>query len=175
LSAASGKLGATVVQVIALPLITKNVVPGCKGSACSPWLAHLMQIFAAIMLCGALVSCMIPETKQQTLEVLAGETPLAGTQGSNSSRMSKESLLARFTSSLHWQGKKGSRNRQNAGDNVRGNGARMPSASNGSYASVSSMSRIVHGLRGNESGIGGHRDETDISLQDMGRLNSVLK
>jgi PHS family inorganic phosphate transporter-like MFS transporter len=175
LSAASGKLGATVVQVVTLPLITKNVVAGCKDSACSPWLAHLMQIFAAIMLCGALVSCMIPETKQQTLEVLAGETPLAGTQGSNLSRMSKESLFARFTSSLHWQGKKRSGNRQNAGDNVHRNRARMPSASNGSYASVSSTSRIVHGSRGNESGIGGHKDEADISLQDMGRLNSVLK
>jgi PHS family inorganic phosphate transporter-like MFS transporter len=175
LSAACGKLGATVVQVIALPLITQNFVPGCRGSACSPWLAHLMQIFAATMLCGALVSCMIPETKQQTLEVLAGETPLAGTQGSNSSGMSKESLFARFTSSLRWHSKKGSGNQRNGGDSVHGNGTRMPSASNGSYASVSSISRIVHGSRGNESGIGGHKDETDISLQDMGRLHTVLK
>jgi hypothetical protein len=92
--------------------------------------------------------------------------------------MSKESLFARLTSSLHWQGRKSTGNRQNGVDSVHelhGNGARMPSASNGSYASVSSISRIVHGSRGNESDIGSHKDETDIALQDMGRLNSVLK
>ena len=75
LSAASGKVGAIIAQVIAQPLLTKDAPPGCTGSGCSPWLPHLMEIFACFMLCGTLVSLLIPETKRRTLEELAGEKP----------------------------------------------------------------------------------------------------
>ncbi|TAQ86363.1 hypothetical protein B7494_g5313 [Chlorociboria aeruginascens] len=74
LSAACGKIGAIISQVIAQPLLSKGAAPGCTGNACSPWLDHLMQIFALFMLCGTLVSFLIPETRGQTLEELAGET-----------------------------------------------------------------------------------------------------
>ncbi|RDW64028.1 hypothetical protein BP5796_10530 [Coleophoma crateriformis] len=73
LSAASGKIGAIIAQVIASPLLSKGAKPGCQGNACSPWLPHLMQIFALFMLCGTLVSFLIPETKGRTLEEISGE------------------------------------------------------------------------------------------------------
>lgn len=73
LSAAAGKMGAIIAQVIAQPLLAKGRPPHCTGSGCSPWLPHLMQLFALFMLCGTLVSFLIPETKGRTLEELAGE------------------------------------------------------------------------------------------------------
>jgi PHS family inorganic phosphate transporter-like MFS transporter len=75
LSAAWGKIGSIVTQVIAQPLFTKGAPPHCSGAGCSPWLDHLMQIFALFMLCGTLVSFLVPETKGRTLEELAGEGP----------------------------------------------------------------------------------------------------
>jgi PHS family inorganic phosphate transporter-like MFS transporter len=73
ISAAGGKIGAIIAQVVAQPLLTKGAVQPCSGSACSPWLNHLMQIFALFMLCGTVVSFLVPETKGRTLEELAGE------------------------------------------------------------------------------------------------------
>ncbi|TVY35995.1 Repressible high-affinity phosphate permease [Lachnellula subtilissima] len=73
LSAAFGKIGAIIAQVMAPPLLNKGAPEGCKGAACQPWLPHLMQIFALFMLCGTLVSFLVPETKGRTLEELAGE------------------------------------------------------------------------------------------------------
>ena len=73
LSAAMGKIGAIVAQVIAHPLMSIGASPDCTGHACSPWLNHLMQIFALFMLCGLLVTFLVPETKGRTLEELAGE------------------------------------------------------------------------------------------------------
>jgi PHS family inorganic phosphate transporter-like MFS transporter len=73
ISAAAGKIGAIVAQVITAPLLAKGAPHGCQGQACSPWLNHLMQIFALFMLCGTLVSFLLPETKGCTLEELAGE------------------------------------------------------------------------------------------------------
>ena len=73
LSAAWGKIGAIISQVVAQPLLTKGARHPCSGSTCSPWLNHLMQIFALFMLCGTLVSFLVPETKGRTLEELAGE------------------------------------------------------------------------------------------------------
>ena len=72
-SAAWGKIGAIVSQVMAQPLFSKGASPHCSGASCSPWLNHLMQIFALFMLCGTLVSFLVPETKGRTLEELAGE------------------------------------------------------------------------------------------------------
>lgn len=73
ISAASGKIGAIVAQVITSSLLQKGAPRGCRGDDCSPWLHHLMQIFALFMLCGTLVSFLLPETKGCTLEELAGE------------------------------------------------------------------------------------------------------
>jgi MFS family permease len=83
LSAASGKVGATIAQLIAPPLLSQGAPKNCQGSECSPWLNHLMEIFALFMFCGFLVSFLVPETKRQTLEVLAGEAPLPKSRGSS--------------------------------------------------------------------------------------------
>lgn len=72
LSAASGKLGAIVAQTVFGPLRTRGAPP---GSDASPWLNHVMEIFALFMLCGCLTTLLIPETKRKTLEELAGEVP----------------------------------------------------------------------------------------------------
>ncbi|KAB8298697.1 hypothetical protein EYC80_000872 [Monilinia laxa] len=73
LSAASGKIGAIIAQVITQPLLAKGASPHCERAACSPWLKHLMKIFALFMLCGTIVSFFIQETKGRTLEELSGE------------------------------------------------------------------------------------------------------
>jgi PHS family inorganic phosphate transporter-like MFS transporter len=75
LSAAMGKIGAIVAQVMAQPLFNKDAPDNCAGNACHPWLPHIMQVFALFMLCGTLVSFLVPETKGRTLEELAGEQP----------------------------------------------------------------------------------------------------
>ncbi|KAL5331863.1 hypothetical protein ACEPPN_001402 [Leptodophora sp. 'Broadleaf-Isolate-01'] len=84
LSAACGKIGAIIAQVIAQPLLSKGAAKNCIGKECAPWLNHLMQIFALFMLCGTLVSFLVPETKGRTLEELAGEggMPLDSHSGS---------------------------------------------------------------------------------------------
>jgi MFS transporter, PHS family, inorganic phosphate transporter len=85
LSAAMGKIGAIIAQVVSIPLLSKDSAPDCKGSTCSPWLGRLMQIFALFMLCGTFVSFLIPETKGITLEELAGEAPTSYNSGRNGS------------------------------------------------------------------------------------------
>jgi PHS family inorganic phosphate transporter-like MFS transporter len=72
-SAAAGKIGAIIAQILAQFLLNKGAPSPCSGAQCSPWLPHLMQIFALFMLCGTLVSFLVPETKGRTLEELAGE------------------------------------------------------------------------------------------------------
>ncbi len=72
LSAASGKVGAIIAQVVFGPLRTRGAPP---GSTASPWLNHVMEIFALFMLCGIFTTLLIPETKRKTLEELAGEVP----------------------------------------------------------------------------------------------------
>ncbi|KAI0014325.1 H+ symporter, partial [Xylariaceae sp. FL0662B] len=85
LSAAMGKVGAIIAQVISLPLLTKDRPTPCAGTECSPWLDRLMQIFALFMLCGTFSSLLIPETKGYTLEELAGEPPTSYDSGRNGS------------------------------------------------------------------------------------------
>ncbi|TAQ83677.1 hypothetical protein B7494_g8000 [Chlorociboria aeruginascens] len=74
-SAAAGKVGAIIAQCVFGPLRTRGAKPGATGAAASPWLNHVMEIFALFMLCGVLTSLLIPETKRKTLEELAGEVP----------------------------------------------------------------------------------------------------
>ena len=75
ISAAAGKVGAIIAQCVFGPLVTRGAK---KGSSDTPWLNHVMQIFALFMLCGVFTTLLIPETKRQTLESLSGEDfPLA--------------------------------------------------------------------------------------------------
>jgi PHS family inorganic phosphate transporter-like MFS transporter len=72
ISAASGKVGAIIAQVVIGPLRQKGAPP---GSTASPWLNHVMEIYALFMFLGIFTSLLIPETKRKTLEQLAGEVP----------------------------------------------------------------------------------------------------
>jgi len=72
LSAAAGKVGAIIAQVIIGPLASRGAPPHSNST---PWLNHVMEIFALFMLCGIFTSLLIPETKRKTLEQLAGEVP----------------------------------------------------------------------------------------------------
>ncbi|KAF4610401.1 hypothetical protein G7Y89_g15718 [Cudoniella acicularis] len=73
ISAASGKMGAIISQVVFGPLRTIGMVTGATGKASTPWLNHIMEIFALFMFCGIFTTFLIPETKRKTLEELAGE------------------------------------------------------------------------------------------------------
>lgn len=85
ISAAMGKIGAIVAQVISIPLLNKDSADKCKGSECYPNLGRLLQLFALFMLLGALASLLIPETKGLTLEELSGENPTSYNAGCNGS------------------------------------------------------------------------------------------
>ncbi|RDA90887.1 hypothetical protein CP533_3216 [Ophiocordyceps camponoti-saundersi (nom. inval.)] len=74
LSAAMGKIGAVVAQVMSIPLLKPGSDDACGGEKCSPKLDRLMLLFALFMLLGTLVSLLIPETKGLTLEELSGES-----------------------------------------------------------------------------------------------------
>lgn len=78
LSAAAGKIGAIIAQIISLPLMTKKE----DGTAN---LDTLLKIFALFMVCGLLTSFLVPETKGLTLEELAGEAPTSYNSGRNGS------------------------------------------------------------------------------------------
>lgn len=71
ISAASGKVGAIIAQVLIGPLRTR----GATADNASPWINHVIQIFALFMLLGCFTTLLIPETKRKTLEQLAGEVP----------------------------------------------------------------------------------------------------
>lgn len=70
ISAASGKIGAILAQVLIGPLRTKGAPP---GSSASPWLNNVMKIFAGFMAVGIFTTMLIPETKRKTLEQLVYE------------------------------------------------------------------------------------------------------
>lgn len=71
ISAASGKVGSIIAQAALAPLRTR----GATKTNASPWLNHVLQIFALFMLLGIFTTLLIPETKRKTLEQLAGEVP----------------------------------------------------------------------------------------------------
>lgn len=85
ISAAMGKLGAVIAQVISIPILKKGAPEGCTGNECSPYLDRLLQLFALFMLLGTLASLLIPETKGLTLEELSGETRTSYNAGCNGS------------------------------------------------------------------------------------------
>ncbi|KEF61086.1 MFS transporter, PHS family, inorganic phosphate transporter [Exophiala aquamarina CBS 119918] len=90
LSAASGKVGAIIAQVVFGPLRTKGHATADNPS---PWLNHVMQIFALFMLCGIFTTLLIPETKRKTLEELAGEVPGTPNYDPESSGHRKDSYV----------------------------------------------------------------------------------
>jgi PHS family inorganic phosphate transporter-like MFS transporter len=71
ISAASGKIGAILAQGLIGPLRTRGATP----QDASPWLNHVMQIFALFMFLGIFTTLLLPEPKRKTLEQLAGEVP----------------------------------------------------------------------------------------------------
>ncbi|EMC99269.1 hypothetical protein BAUCODRAFT_396872 [Baudoinia panamericana UAMH 10762] len=72
ISAAAGKVGSIVAQCVIGPLRTR----GATRMNPSPWLNHVIQIFALPMLLGIFTTLLIPETKRRTLEDLANERPI---------------------------------------------------------------------------------------------------
>lgn len=74
-SAASGKIGAIIAQCVFGPLRTRGAPKNATAAQQSPWLNHVMQIFALFTFCGIFTTLLIPETKRRTLEELAGEVP----------------------------------------------------------------------------------------------------
>jgi PHS family inorganic phosphate transporter-like MFS transporter len=76
ISAASGKIGAIIAQVVFGPLKTIGANPTLAKTDprwTNPFIPHIMQIFALFMLLGMFSSFLIPETARKTLEELAGE------------------------------------------------------------------------------------------------------
>lgn len=76
ISAASGKIGAIIAQVVFGPLKTIGADP-VKAKTdprwTNPFIPHIMQIFALFMLMGFFSTFLIPETARKTLEELGGE------------------------------------------------------------------------------------------------------
>lgn len=78
ISAASGKLGAVIAQVVFGPLKSRGAdktLAKTDARWSNPWLNHIMEIFALFMLCGFLTTWLIPETARKTLEELGGTEP----------------------------------------------------------------------------------------------------
>lgn len=74
ISAASGKIGSIIGQGAIASLRTRGAT---KGGPDSPWLDHVLEIFALFMLLGCFTTLLIPETKRKTLEELSGEDDYA--------------------------------------------------------------------------------------------------
>ncbi|KAF2671931.1 phosphate permease [Microthyrium microscopicum] len=68
-SAAAGKVGAVIAQLVFAPMIARGATPEDPH----PWLNHVMQIFALLMLAGLGTSLLVPETKRRSLEEIAGK------------------------------------------------------------------------------------------------------
>ncbi|KAK7748574.1 acid phosphatase pho5 [Cytospora paraplurivora] len=84
ISAAAGKIGSIIGQGAIAPLRTR----GATKAHPSPWLDHVLEIFALFMLCGVFSTLLVPETKRKTLEELSEEqgqfNPALPTSGSGS-------------------------------------------------------------------------------------------
>ncbi|KAI8268815.1 Repressible high-affinity phosphate permease [Colletotrichum sp. SAR11_239] len=101
ISAASGKIGAIIAQVVFGPLRTigaNSTLAKTDPRWSTPWLNHIMQIFALFMLLGFCTSWLIPETARKTLEELSGEDDLATSaipvHGHNEEKRAEEGTVA---------------------------------------------------------------------------------
>jgi MFS transporter, PHS family, inorganic phosphate transporter len=178
ISAAGGKIGATVAQIMALTLDYKDAPPICSGRDCYPWVLHLMEIFAGFMLCGVLISLLIPETKRRTLEELAGEKALYKIHNSSravSSGSKKSPVLTQMRSpplSPVANGEDGGRKGHiRASSSKLGRGSSERSFNQIGIA-LSDDYPSRNGSSGSASGGVAHRDGwiESIPLQDMGGL-----
>ncbi|PNY24620.1 Repressible high-affinity phosphate permease, partial [Tolypocladium capitatum] len=85
LSAAMGKIGAIIAQVISIHLLQPRSDSGCVGHQCLTNLDAVLKLFALFMFLGTLVSLLVPETKGLTLEELSGEPRTSYNAGCNGS------------------------------------------------------------------------------------------
>jgi PHS family inorganic phosphate transporter-like MFS transporter len=69
ISAASGKIGSIIAQAAIAPLRTR----GATAKNSSPWLNHVLEIYALFMFLGIFTTLLIPETARKTLEELSYE------------------------------------------------------------------------------------------------------
>ncbi|KAK8118922.1 major facilitator superfamily domain-containing protein [Apiospora kogelbergensis] len=69
ISAASGKIGSIIGQGAISTLKSR----GATKDNDSPWMDHVLEIYALFMLLGCFTTLCIPETKRKTLEELCGE------------------------------------------------------------------------------------------------------
>jgi PHS family inorganic phosphate transporter-like MFS transporter len=69
ISAASGKIGSIIGQGAIATLRTT----GATTQNTTPWMDHVLEIYALFMLLGCFTTLCIPETKRKTLEELCGE------------------------------------------------------------------------------------------------------
>jgi PHS family inorganic phosphate transporter-like MFS transporter len=70
ISAASGKIGSIIGQGAISTLRTRG---GATPENPSPWMDHVLEIYALFMFLGIFTTLLIPETKRRTLEELCGE------------------------------------------------------------------------------------------------------
>ncbi|KAB8303715.1 hypothetical protein EYC80_005099 [Monilinia laxa] len=68
-SAGMGKIGSIIGQAAIAPLRVR----GATSKSASPWLNHVLQIYAVFMFAGIFTTLCIPETKRISLEKLSGE------------------------------------------------------------------------------------------------------
>jgi MFS transporter, PHS family, inorganic phosphate transporter len=73
ISAASGKIGSIIGQGAIATLRTT----GATKENPTPWMDHVLEIYALFMLLGCLSTLLIPETKRKTLEELSGDNDYA--------------------------------------------------------------------------------------------------
>ncbi|KAI1209915.1 phosphate permease [Annulohypoxylon truncatum] len=91
ISAASGKIGSIIGQGAISTLRTRGATPNNP----SPWMDHVLEIYALFMLLGCFTTLCIPETKRKTLEELSGEdqpAPLPAPSDSSNGKNTAESL-----------------------------------------------------------------------------------
>ncbi|KAF8318366.1 phosphate transporter [Clavulina sp. PMI_390] len=70
ISAASGKVGAIIAQVV---ITFRNLGGNSDGSTLNPFLGHVLEIYTAIMITGLAATWLLPEPAGKTLEELSNE------------------------------------------------------------------------------------------------------
>jgi hypothetical protein len=123
-----------------------------------------MQIFALFMICGVVVSFLVPETKRQTLEALAGKAPLQQTKDSSAGLVGKSGLSSRFGLA-----------RQSSGRRTGRRHAEMFDVSGEGDTSVSDQCESIRRPALNEDGIYEQHRTAAMPLQGVGMLLSALK
>ncbi|KAF7866783.1 hypothetical protein EAF04_005625 [Stromatinia cepivora] len=96
-SAGMGKIGSIIGQAAIAPLRIK----GATSKNASPWLNHVLEIYAVFMFAGIWTTLCIPETKRISLEMLSGEEEggtvgreqIAGREGESASEEQGKRVL----------------------------------------------------------------------------------